>query len=274
MLSAGNTEFHPSLHKIRLLAKMHPKHRPLTIGDGLELRLCPELGPCELGLFATRDLHNRHWTYFDGLLHVSAAGTQLLLDMQSHAIAFTRTGRDVVLGVRAVAPMIPSDEWVAGLNQALKGVGAASFANACSNAANASRGLTDFLVSVMEPNRAVPGGGEYQTAGLCSKPVVLGLLPLRMTGSPTSGTEILWDYKHRGAAAPSEMQVAEGHKSMPLVKRAQHWERKKRSEALIPMGQRLGQRERKKRLREASTARGEHCERPALESRPLESRAL
>lgn len=251
MLSAGHTEFNPALHKIRLLANIALKHKPLTIGDGLELRLCPELGGrYELGLFATRDLHARDWTYFDGLLHVSATGTQLLPDVQSHAIAFSKTGRDVILGVRAVAPMIPSAEWVVALNQALKGVGGASFANACSNQANASRGLADFLVTVMQHNRGVPGGGEYHTAGLCAKPIVLGLLPLRMTGSPKAGTEILWNYKHRGAAAPSTMPVAEGHKSMPVPKRSQHWERKKRAQALIPMEHQLGQRERKKRALE------------------------
>jgi site-specific DNA-cytosine methylase len=204
-IMSGGCIFDPSTHRLTLLAK-HFKREPLTIGNGLEIRMVTLEGNVCLGLFATRGLDKYDWTYFDGYLLKLARGESLQKHLQAHAINLrVNVNGQVIMGIRVIAP---ANGWteadLRGLNAALYGCGGASFANSTTDGPNAFRTLDSTLPTVMEPGKGTSAGGaSYVPAGANSQNINDRVVGLSMKAEGAlKNDEINWDY-HCDAQAPS-----------------------------------------------------------------------
>ena len=111
-LWCGTTQFIRQRHHVTLRKPYirgvsgtpDPYAKYVTIGDGVELRLTPDIGPGELGLYSTRDLPKGTFMHYEGM-QVDARSTDLLQSHKSHAICFAAMSRRQLIGVR-VSPNI------------------------------------------------------------------------------------------------------------------------------------------------------------------------
>ncbi len=204
----GSHTFIPGVHKVEL---RNPASLPLTIGNGLELKYCPHLGPDQLGCFSTRKLKAGEWTYFEGMLCTGHG--QLIPELWSHAITCAGIGADrqgrgstLVLGVRsAVRPAsLTAEQWMKHLNTAADGLGAASFVNSALEC-NAGRPPAGSMARDTDATFKL-GGAVYHTVDRCMEPTAGNLLPLRLSRDVERGHEVLWDYPVRmGVTAPRQV---------------------------------------------------------------------
>jgi hypothetical protein len=193
---SGSHTFVPGIHKVEL---RNPAAAPLTIGNGLELKYCPHLGPDELGCFSTRQLASRDWTYFEGMLCTSHG--DLLPELRSHAMTCEGIGADSkgrgstrLMGIRSVPRPLGTTaaQWLRELNIAADGLGAGSFVNS-SSTCNAARPAVGFRSKETE-STSKNGGGVYHTVDGCMEPHVYNLLPLKLLRDVPPGKELTWDY--------------------------------------------------------------------------------
>jgi site-specific DNA-cytosine methylase len=159
----------------------------LWIGNGLELRWTPDYGEGHVGVFATRTLYPKDWTWFEGLLCPSS--TPLLHQYKSHALSISEHSKKL-LGPRPRPGMLIEE-----LNKGASGMGAGSFVNAAPTGAtlnNAKRITRNAWKTLLQHHNG--GGAEYYALGLATEPELEDVIGLHVSKQIEPGDQVHWAY--------------------------------------------------------------------------------
>jgi hypothetical protein len=171
------------------------------LGDGLHLKLTPELGgEYSLGLFASRDLPRNTKIYFDGMLGTRPSKESLPSHLMSHACSFTGndTHEFVLYGMRAIPRGSDVDPitWCCEVNKAVQRMGGGQFANSSKDSELINATRMDAGKGFERARLAIMGGGadykhhDRQDNERSRQDLVF----LSLKSFVPKGQEIFWDY--------------------------------------------------------------------------------